>query len=179
MSVEHDNKRKAIQNLQRYLRQLSYFNEEILEPPIDGIFERDTEEALRAFQRSASLPPTGRADRETFERLYEAYLASLAARAEPLRIPHFPQIPEDYTVEVGDTQFWVQIIQNALHELSSVYDELENVSQSGVYDADTATAVRAFQRIHGLPATGAVDRTTWNALAEAYNRNLNRSYWRQ
>ena len=177
--MARENEREAVRNLQRYLRQLSYFNEAIIEPPIDGIFGSDTEEALRAFQTLAGLPPTGRADRETFERLFAAYIDSQNERRAPARIAHFPQIPENYTVEMGETQFLVSIIQNALHELSSVYDAPLNVPQSGIYDADTAAAVRAFQAIHGLPATGAVDRATWNALAEAYNRNLNTPYSKQ
>lgn len=177
--MARENEREAILQLQRFLRQLSYFDESIGAVPVDGVFDRDTEAALRAFQQSEGLSPSGRADLETWERLFATYTASLRERSEPLRIAHFPQIPENYRVETGETQFLVAIIQNALHELSSVYDEPFDVPQSGVFDADTASAVRAFQRIHGLPATGAVDRTTWNALAEAYNRNLNDPYSRQ
>lgn len=173
------NEREAILLLQRYLRQLSYHNSEIIPVPLDGIFGSDTEAALRAFQAGVGLPQTGRADQDTWEQLYAAYLESLREKSAPERIAHFPQIPEDYRVEVGETQFLVAIIQNALHELSSVYDEAVDLPQSGIYDAETAEAVRAFQGIFGLPATGAVDRTTWNAIATAYNRNLNAPYSRQ
>lgn len=173
------NESEAILQLQRFLRQLSYFDENIGTVPLDGVFDSDTEGAVRAFQAAEGLPQTGKADLVTWERLYAAYLASLLEKSEPHRIAHFPQIPENYTVEVGETQFLVAIIQNALHELSSTYDKLEGVPQSGIYDADTANAVREFQRIHGLPATGAVDRTTWNAIADAYNRNLNSPYSRE
>jgi peptidoglycan hydrolase-like protein with peptidoglycan-binding domain len=174
--VARENEREAILQLQRFLRQLSYFDERIGAVPIDGIFDSDTEAALRAFQASVGLPQSGRADLDTWERLYAAYLSSVQAKSEPRRLAHFPQIPEDYTVEVGETQFLVAIIQNALHELSRIYEGLEGVPQSGVYDADTANAVQEFQRVYGLPPTGAVDRATWNALADAYNRNLNMPY---
>lgn len=177
--MARENEREAVRNLQRYLRHLSYFNEEIIEAPIDGIFDSDTEEALRAFQEKEGLPPTGRADLETWERLFRVYSDSVASKQEPNRIAHFPQIPENYTVEVGEVQFLVSIIQNALHELSGLYDGLDAVPQSGVYDEATAEAMQRFQEINGLPPTGAVDRTTWNALADAYNRNLNSPYSRQ
>ena len=174
--MEKPNEREAIRNLQRYLRHLSYFNDEITEVPIDGIFGSDTEQAVRAFQEAQSLPVTGRVDQATFERLFDAYTDSITAKQPPRQIGHFPQIPEDYTVEVGEVQFLVNIIQNALQELSVVYDGIGEVPQTGEYDAATADAVRAFQKANGLPPTGAVDRTTWNAIADAYNRNFNSPY---
>lgn len=177
--MARENEREAIRNLQRYLRQLSYFNEEIGEAPIDGIFDEATREALRAFQELEGLAATGTADQVTWERLYGAYLASLEARRAPRSISHFPQIPENYTVEVGETQFLVSIIQNALFELAILYDGLDGVPQSGVYDENTARAVRAFQAAHALPQTGGVDRATWNALADAYNRNFASPYLRR
>ena len=172
------NEQESIRNLQRYLRHLSYFDEEIIPVPIDGIFGSDTEEALRAFQQREGLPPTGRADLETWERLFRAYTDSLAEKQPPRQISHFPQIPENYTVEVGEVQFLVSIIQNALQELSAVYDEIGEVPQTGSYDEATAAATRSFQEINGLPPTGAVDRTTWNAIADAYNRNFASPYLR-
>ena len=173
------NEQEAIRNLQRYLRHLSYFNDEITEVPIDGIFGSDTEEALRAFQQTQGLPATGRADQATWERLFEVYTKSVASKQPPRQIGHFPQIPEDYTVEVGEVQFLVNIIQNALQELSVVYDGIGEVPHSGEYDAATADAVRAFQEANGLAPTGAVDRTTWNAIADAYNRSFNSPYLRR
>ncbi|MBQ8357661.1 MAG: peptidoglycan-binding protein [Clostridia bacterium] len=176
--MANENEREAVRNLQRYLRHLSYFNDEINEVPIDGIFGSDTEEALRAFQQLEGLPPTGRADLETWERLFKAYTDSIERHSPPHAIAHFPQIPENYTIEVGEVQFLVSIIQNALQELAAVYDGIGEVPQTGEYDAATADAVRAFQAANGLPATGAVDRATWNAIADAYNRNFNSPYLR-
>ena len=176
--MANQNERVAISNLQRYLRQLAYFDETLGEVPIDGIFDTATEEAVRAFQQSAGLPATGRVDFLTWEALFEAYQRSLEERAAPSRIAHFPRLPENYTIEIGEAQFLVRIIQNALQELGAIYDDLGEVPQSGEYDEATANAVRIFQEKHGLPPTGAVDRRTWNALADAYNRNFD-LYFRQ
>lgn len=170
--MPNENERQAIANLQRYLRQLSYFNEEIGEVPIDGIFDTVTEEGVRAFQEAEGLPVTGRVDFVTWERLFDAYNRSIEEKSPPHRIAHFPRLPENYSVELGEAQFLVSIIQNALRELSVVYDDLGDVPLSGEYDEATARAVRVFQEKNGLPQTGAVDRRTWNALADAYNRNF-------
>ena len=56
---QYPNEAQAIENLQRYLRQLSYSDASITPPPIDGIWERDTAQALRDFQRTRGIPETG------------------------------------------------------------------------------------------------------------------------
>ena len=173
------NEREAVLQIQRFLRQLSYFDKEIPPVSIDGVFDTATDEAVRAFQKKAGLPVTGRVDLATWEALFAAYTASLEEQREPARIAHFPKIPQNYTVEMGETQFLVSIIQNALQELSTVYDSMGEVPQSGVYDEPTAAAVRTVQQAHGLPETGGVDRATWNAIADAYNRNFANPYLRQ
>ena len=170
--MAHENNAQAVRNLQRYLRTLSYFDSRIPELPIDGIFDTATEAGVKAFQEIEGLPVTGRVDPDTFALLYERYRAQQRAKDAPARISHFPRLPEDYTLEVGEQQFLVRIIQNALQELAIDYDWGGEVPQTGIYDEPTAAAVRVFQEKHGLPATGGVDRATWNALAEAYNRTF-------
>lgn len=162
----------ATKNLQRYLRTLSYFDDRIPEVPIDGIFDEATEKGVRAFQEIAGLSPTGRVDAKTWQALYRAYLAERARRDAPARISHFPRLPENYTVELGEQQFLVQIIQHALAELDTVYDWPSVPEITGIYDEPTAAVVRIFQEKNGLPTTGGVDRATWNALADAYNRRF-------
>jgi uncharacterized protein YraI len=44
-----------------------------------------------------------------------------------------------------------------------------NFPISGIYDETTQNAVRQFQRVNGLPATGNVDEATWRALRAATN----------
>ena len=70
-------------NLQRYLRQLAYFDEKIPFVPIDGNKGSNTTDAIRAFQSSRGLPATGVADQETWEAIYEEYLTSLEKEAPP------------------------------------------------------------------------------------------------
>ena len=67
--AQRPNEARAIKNLQRYLRQLSYHVPSITAPPIDGIFASDTQKALREFQEWQALPSTGIADRETWDAL--------------------------------------------------------------------------------------------------------------
>lgn len=70
-----DRNEEAVAELQRYLRALSYKHEELPHVGVDGIFGKETEEAVRAFQAFHSLRVTGVADEATFALLYEEYAA--------------------------------------------------------------------------------------------------------
>ena len=166
---QHENEREAIRNLQRYLRQLAYFDETLGEVPIDGIFETQTEAALREYQRLRGLPVTGRADRATWERLYADYRTSLSRNTPPRMIRVFPPDPPGYKLDTGSQGFAVNTVQYMLRELHHSHKELENVMMTGIYDKQTSDAVRVFQERNLLPVDGLVDLLTWNALSDAYN----------
>ncbi len=159
----------AVANLQRYLRTLYYFNDTLSPLPVDGIFDRATEEAVRRFQAGEGLPVTGRVDQDTWERLFERYEKETGFRRAPARIAHFPRVPEGYRVVIGEEQFLVRVIQHALQEIALDFEFPAVVPQSGRYDEDTANAVRVLQRVSGLPEDGEVDRATWEELARYYN----------
>ena len=166
---------QAVTNLQRYLLQLSYFDDRIPPVPIDGIFDTATKDALMAFQRVAGLPATGRGDAATWDALYLAYLESLATSGRPEPIYLFPRFPETYSVGVGDEGLLIAAIRYLLRELMIDYGgEFEDIPLLGTYDTVTQGAVQKFQALRGLPVTGRVDRATWNALAQALEFEQNR-----
>ena len=168
----------AVANLQRYLRTLYYFDDALSPLPVDGVFDRATEEAVRHFQVGEDLPVTGRVDQSTWERLFARYEAEKAFRRAPSNIVHFPRVPPDYRVVIGEEQFLVRVIQHALQEIALDFTFPAAVPQSGRYDEDTANAVRVLQRVSGLPENGEVDRATWEELARYYN-HLYADYFEQ
>ena len=161
--------RIARQNLQKYLRQLAYFEPEIPLLPIDGNKGEDTSAAIREFQRSRSLPVTGIANRETFDRIYAEYLLSLSKNLPPIPFSPFPKNPVDYEVQPGDDGFLTSVIQHLLGEISVIYEFLPQLEMTGVYDDATENAVKTIQRASDLEETGRVDRRTWNAIVRHYN----------
>ncbi|MBQ9805736.1 MAG: peptidoglycan-binding protein [Clostridia bacterium] len=167
--TDHPNYTLATQNLQRYLRQLSYDELTIPPVPIDGIFESRTEEALREFQRLRGFPVTGSADQETWERLYADYRASLALNSPPRAILVFPLEPPSYVLDMGSRGFPVLALQYMLLELHQNYLPLVRVELTGEFDGQTANAVRVFQSLNQLPANGAVGQMTWDTIADQYN----------
>ena len=164
-----ETEKTAVANLQRYLRTLYYFDDSLSPTPVDGIYDRATEEAVRRFQKTEELPVTGRVDQETWERLFARYEKEKAFHRAPARIAYFPRVPPDYRVRVGEEQFLVRVIQHALQEIAIDFTFPAAVPQSGRYDEDTANAVRVLQRVSGLPEDGEVDRATWEELARYYN----------
>lgn len=169
MIPPRENEAQAIRNLQRYLRQLSYDEDHITRPPIDGIFESDTRKSIRDFQAIKGLPVTGTADQETWELLYASYRSSLANNSSPRTIALFPRIPKDETLSIGSRGFTVSTLQHMLTELTLNYSDLGDFEISGVYDESTQHAVRTFQSHNVLSQTGNVDRLTWNQIADQYN----------
>ena len=174
MAKIRPNERESIANLQRYLRQLSFEYEQIPAPPVDGIFDTATEDAVRAYQTMKRLPITGAADLATWTLLFDDYEQSLTRNTRGNGFYIFPRTPMDYVLSPNEEQFLVQVIQYILNELRLLYDDIPPNAQNGKYDDATRQGVITFQRRHGLDETGLVDRTTWNALADAHRRMTDR-----
>lgn len=160
---------QAVRNLQRYLRQLSYDEESISAPPIDGIFESSTRNALQSFQALKELEPTGNADQETWELLYASYRASLAKNSPPRTVAILPRTPRNAELKRGSIGFPVMTLQHMLNELSFNYSDLGTIEINGIYDEATEKAVTAFQSHNVLQKNGRVDFDTWNEITDQYN----------
>ena len=72
--------------------------------------------------------------------------------------------PEDYLARP------VRSLQSMLRVIARAEPEVESVVPDGIYGQDTEAAVRSFQTLHGLDATGRTDNATWNAVVEDYTR---------
>lgn len=166
---------EAIRHLQRYLLQLSFFNERIPPVPLDGVWNTATQESLRAFQGEYGLPATGRADRVTWDTLYRAYLENLAETGRPEPVYIFPRMPNEYSVGMGDEGALIVAIQYLLRERMIEYGwQTQEVALTPIFDASTEAWVKQFQAIHRMPVTGRVDKATWNELVRENNDRVNR-----
>ncbi|MBQ6840040.1 MAG: peptidoglycan-binding protein [Oscillospiraceae bacterium] len=66
----------------------------------------------------------------------------------------------------------IRSLQTMLQIISEDDPRLPNVIPDGIYDAQTVTAVTAFQMREGLPQTGIADQTTWDRIVIAYEPAL-------
>lgn len=166
---EFETQAQAIQNLQTYLRQLSYHDANITAPPIDGIFDTATKQSLIDFQITRQLPPTGIADQALWELLYATYRTSLAENSPPVRIEIFPLTPLNAEYKRDDRGFVIAALQWMLRELEAKFGFLQPIEVSGVFDEITETALKSFQKQNALQPNGILDRLTWNEVADQHN----------
>ena len=167
---------QAIRLLQKYLRQLSFFEKRLPQLPIDGVFDSETQLAVEIFQELNGLEVTGVADRITWDLIYTQYLDSVSLYAKPVPVDVFPFLQVPVTIRQGDVGFHVAAAQYMLRDLLLFYEApTAEMQTDGVYGKQTADAVRSFQGYTDLSQTGEIDLNTWNRLAGFYNDFLRRS----
>lgn len=138
--------------------------------PVSGVYDAATEAAVRKFQEVFSLPVSGVTDKSTWYRIN--YIFTSVKRlsqlnSEGLRLDEVSlQYPEE--LAPGQTGDEVRYLQYFLSVIGAYYNAVPSVEITGIYDAATENAVKAFQQVFGLEQTGVVDRTTWNDLYRAY-----------
>ena len=73
-----------------------------------------------------------------------------------------------YTLENGSSGEKVRQMQEQLNGIADAYPALPKIDADGIYGPATADAVKKFQAVFGLPATGKVDYPTWYKISEVY-----------
>ena len=73
-----------------------------------------------------------------------------------------------YTLENGSSGEKVRQMQEQLNVIADAYPALPKIDADGIYGPATADAVKKFQSVFGLPATGKVDYPTWYKISEIY-----------
>lgn len=155
--------------LQYFLAILSFFNQEIPRPDIDGVYGNGTRKSVEAFQRYADIPQTGAVDRVTWDNIYGAYKGTADYLEEQQLVQTVNTQPYPGVVlRRGDTGPSVLVFKTYLNYISSYFFDLPELPANAVFDTRTQNAVRKFQQIFSLPVTGQVNEITWNTIADAY-----------
>lgn len=162
--------RANVMELQIYLRRIAQVHPSIPVINPDGIYGPETQEAVRAFQQEFDLPVTGVVDYDTWNAIFAEYIDIVTHRDRPLPLDIFPPDVREITPRyTGDV---VLVIQIMLRSIARRFQNLPDVAVTGVYDDQTINGVSEFQRISNLPATGNVDKRTWNRLVQTYRSFL-------
>lgn len=62
----------------------------------------------------------------------------------------------------------VRSLQTMIRVIAQNDSNQPSLVPDGIYGVQTTAAISAFQRNHGLPATGVTDQSTWEAIAAEY-----------
>lgn len=157
----------AVREIQYYLYLLSAYYNSI--PPIafDGIFGPATTEAVKAYQQLFGLTVDGIVGPATWNSIYAQY--------QRLRLADGP-VNKYYLVawpgqlfQTGSTGQYVQYIQFLLQYIGFFYSQVQPPKAlDGIFGTETEIGVKSFQQLFGLPQTGQVDQTTWDAMLVVY-----------
>ena len=153
--------------------------------PEDGRFGKETEDAVKAFQRIFNLTPDGIVGRATWYKISSIYvgvkrLAELGQEPETgeenggnqgaggeTESPGGDGKYPGYLLKYGSKGEKVRELQYYLNEISKIYN-IPSISVDGIFGNGTKEAVIAFQRLFGLTPDGIVGPATWNKIVEVY-----------
>ncbi|MGN0755171.1 MAG: peptidoglycan-binding protein [Aristaeellaceae bacterium] len=132
--------------LQNRLIELGY-----LKGTADGTFGTTTQTAVKAFQKANGLTVDGVAGTNTYKKLF----SDSAIEA----IPEEEELIPTRTLTIGDSGDDVKSVQRRLKALSYLTGTAD-----GQYGATTAAAMKAFQQMNGLTASGEGNLATYARL---------------
>lgn len=165
MAYSEAQKKMHIKEIQGYLHGISYYNEKIPKIIPDGIYGKETQIAVKAFQQEYGLPVTGEVNKVTWDKIVEVY--KKLVNTPPERINAFPS--KSYIIKQGDKGYTVMLLQVMLNAISDNCNSCEKIGVTGFFDNSTVRAVKNFQSLTQRPQTGSVDLFTWNILVKAFN----------
>ena len=72
------------------------------------------------------------------------------------------------SLTIGSSGQKVRQMQEQLNTIAGAYTSIPKIAADGIFGPATEAAVRRFQSVFGLPATGIVDYPTWYKISEIY-----------
>lgn len=138
--------------------------------PVDGIFGAQTEDSVRKFQEVFNLSVDGIVGQATWYALIRLYTAVTSLSELQSQGQTYQAIGwiSGNPISIGDRGIRVEHLQYMLKVLSAYIAEIPTLTVDGIFGPATRTAVQAAQRRFGLPVTGAVDYTTWEAIYQQF-----------
>ncbi len=136
----------------------------------NGIFEKQTQEAVKTFQRIFNLDDDGIVGKLTWYKIkyiYNSVKGLSELYSEGISVSEADR-KFSTVVRRGDRGIPVQTIQYYLNFLAYFNPRLTPVAVDGIFGEKTYDAVLTFQNQYGLPVDGIVGRNTWNKLQDAY-----------
>ena len=139
-----------------------------------GIYDEETRNAVKKFQEIFSLPVTGSVDKATWYKIKYIYTSVKKLSdlySEGLSESEATFLYED-ELNYGDTGIEVEHIHYFLDAIAFLDPDIPRLKTNSIYNDNSITMVKAFQKKYGLPVTGVFTYTDWNKLKEVYDKIL-------
>lgn len=156
---------RAIQYMLNYVAQ---YEDTVAPFPISGNYDPATEEAVKGFQRTYGIEPTGIVDETTYARLFDVYSAIILSLPDSIFRGSARPYP-GFRISRGFDGEYVSDLQSYLSAIATVFPTVVAPAVTGTYDEATENAIREVQRLSALEITGVTDLLTWTAVGELYN----------
>ena len=155
--------------VQYYLSFIGRFYDTIPVIAIDSIFGSETRDAVYAFQNQFGLAVDGVVGRQTWYALQDEYDRILRSLPEEY-MTYSSLLYPGYFITTGASGKVVEQVQTMLQVIAESDGDVPMINVDGIYGAQTMAAVKAVQRLNGLPETGYVGPLTWNAIVNLFNQ---------
>ena len=132
----------------------------------NGVFDAQTQEAVRVFQRTFNMTQDGIVGRATWNRITQIFVGVTRLgelNSEGIR-NSIGAAPPNVVLSQGSRGEHVLELQFILNMIAEYYEAVPSVIQDSYFGAGTQNAVREFQREFGLHPDGIVGPATWNKL---------------
>ena len=139
-----------------------------------GIYDEETVEAVKKFQEIFSLPITGVVDKATWYKIKYIYTSVKKLSdlySEGLSEGEATFLYED-ELNYGDTGIEVEHIHYFLDAIAFLDPDIPRLPTNSIYNDNSITMVKAFQKKYGLPVTGIFTYQDWKVLKEVYDKIL-------
>ena len=136
-----------------------------------GIYEEETENAVKKFQEIFSLPVTGIVNKSTWYKI--KYIYNSVKKLSDLYSEGLSQEEATFLYEdelnYGDTGIEVEFIHYYLDAIAFLDNDIPRLPTNSIYNNNSISIVKAFQKKYNLPVTGVFTYTDWKVLKDAYN----------
>ena len=154
--------------IQYYLNVLAYFDGNFPLFPINSVYDQTTADAVSRFQEFFGLNVTGEVDRETWNKLREIY-EKIVRSIPPSIYGNRAKLYPGYILSEGQRNSDVADLQTYLSYIADFYTDIPKIPVTSYFGEQTRAAVEVFQRLFGIPVSGAVGALTWYEIANQYN----------
>ena len=158
---QQSNKNAAVTEIQKYLFFLSDKRyPQIPRIPIDGAFDKETENAVIEFQKIMLLSPSGIVDFETFTALYNEYESALNDQNTNNYIFGDGSFP----LKENDQNEDVRALHVMINRLRKTYPQLNAVGTGAYFSAATKGALEKLRAIFSLRGMPILDKELYRRM---------------